>query len=119
MQAKQNKEFMCCFPKAGRYSLQGKQGSSRLTVSWADKCHCSRHPSFLLLPAAFTAEHGAIWHGIALWLLWVSCPGCVLSLVLVQPLLLSSKTQNKASYVPLCRDKQTNSVLAKPIAPGN
>lgn len=47
--------------------------------------------SILLAPAnspSFIVQHYAIWYGILLPLIWVSCPGSVLSWILVctQPL---------------------------------
>ena len=42
-----------------------------------EKLHYSEHvPPFLLLPAAFIAEHDIVWYGKSLWSVGVSCPGC-------------------------------------------
>jgi len=42
-------------------------------------------PPFFLLPPAFIAERDIIWYGMSLWSFEVSCPGCVLSQLLVHP----------------------------------
>jgi len=61
------------------------RASSHVAVTWEDKCHNYEHPPFLLFPPAFIDEHGAIWYGISLWLVWVSSSGYVLSRYLAHP----------------------------------
>ena len=36
-------------------------------------------------PPSLYTEHDIIWYGISLWPVGVSCPGCVLSQLLVPP----------------------------------
>lgn len=51
-----------------------------LTTLWTMPSQCSQptHPSFIF-------QHDAMWFEIPLWPVRVSCPGCVLSQVLVPP----------------------------------
>jgi len=65
--------------------LQESRAPSRIAVTWEDKSHNSKRPSFLLLPPALYADHDVIWYGISLWLAGVSCPSCVPSQLLVHP----------------------------------
>ena len=37
------------------------------------------------LPPSLYAEHDVLWCGISLWPVWVSCPGCAPSQLLVHP----------------------------------
>lgn len=76
---KQNKTFFHYFPWAGSCS-----GISRIAglhhVEWwlgKTKTITLNIPSFLILPPALCAEQDAIWYGILLWSVWVSCPSCV------------------------------------------
>jgi len=59
--------------------------STCTAVTWEDKHHSSECPLFILLPSAFIAEHDAIWYGISLWSVGVSCLGYVLSASCTSP----------------------------------
>ena len=51
-------------------------------------CYQAAAPPASFPPSLYT-KHDVIWYGIPLWIVWVSCPGCVPSQLLVhsQPLL--------------------------------
>lgn len=76
-QAKQIKEFIYCFPQAGRCSSQflGRRASAHITISWEDRCNKHKYPPSFSFPQAFDAEHDIIWFGISLWTVWASHPG--------------------------------------------
>ena len=56
---------------------------SCVTVTGEDKHHNAKCPPLPSSSLSLYTEHDVIWYGIALWLAWVSWPGCVLSQFLV------------------------------------
>lgn len=80
MQAKQNEEFICYFSLAGRCLVSSrKAGLNKLNG------FLGRHTPSLQTSLAFIAKHGGILYAISLWPIWVTCPGCVPSKILVHP----------------------------------
>lgn len=76
---KQNKTFFHYFPWAGSCSGISRTAGLHHVEWWLGKTKTItlNIPSFLILPPALCAEQDAIWYGILLWSVWLSCPSCV------------------------------------------
>lgn len=82
-------------------SLTQENRIHRAVFFWNDKCwHSKCSPSSFFAPA-FIVEHNAIWYGTSLWPVWVSCPVCVPSRLLVVfiPLLAGQHKQQKSPWI--------------------
>lgn len=78
----QGKQIYCLFPISRQCPA-----TSWEAVALEDKCH-NKCPFSLPLPLLFFGIcgcAGVIWYGISLWIVWVSCPDCVLSQDLAHP----------------------------------
>lgn len=100
LQAKQNKELIHYFPPEGGCLAPFLEirTSSCLTDTWEDKCHNSKCSStLLLLFPTFIAEYIVLRPETSLWLVWVSCPGCVPIQFVVHTLTTSWWGRNRTS----------------------
>ena len=85
-QSKTRNSFTTSHRQTGVQPSPGKQGSiTHNDYLGRQNAVTPNVPPFLLLPPALCAEHDAIWSGISLWPVGVSCPGCVPSQLLVPP----------------------------------
>jgi len=82
-QAKQNEEFIHSLLSIGRQVFSHLQENMH-NLLWKTNA-TTLHNSLFLVPPAFVAEHDIVWYGISLWSVGISCPGCVLSQLLVHP----------------------------------
>ena len=57
-------------------------------------------------PHLFIAEYSVIWHGASLWLVWVSCPGCVASQLLAHswPIHWGGTERETEAALTLCKN---------------
>jgi len=87
VKAKQNKEFIRCFPSAGRCSAVSRKARIHQAQWLLGKTNAitPNISPFLLLPPTLYAEYDLKWHGTSLWSGGVSCPGRVPSQLLVHP----------------------------------
>lgn len=67
MQANQNKEFIPCFPSAGRCSVTSRKAGSIVHADFLGRQMPSLWTSSSFFPPVMIAAYDTIWCGISLW----------------------------------------------------
>ena len=85
VQVKQSKELIHYFPLAGKCSAFSRNGGLHHMSLLLGKTNAItlNVPPFLPLSPQLYADHDSICHGTSLWPVWVSCPRCAPSQLLV------------------------------------
>lgn len=76
---------------------------SHLMVTWDNKHHHFKLSPFFLPPPTLSTDHHALWSGISLWSLSVTCPGCIFSQQCSPNSLTSMAVQKPEQALVLCK----------------